>query len=308
LVAPIVVLLIATPAADPGLAQALVESCSRAAQPAGCVLGDPAAPGVVGPRVLVSVYDQGARARAELFDATPGVADAAHSARDVEFRERDPAPERFRALGLVVAGLAGAGGDLAASPEPRPLDAGAPALDAAHAADAAEADGSPVWSLAAVLALDPIRPRAGIWAGADIPWAGSIVFGRVDVAYEQTLRRDASGIGEQRERVGLGAGLRWPPAAGAWALRVPVELALENLSVSIVQPGTGRQGSGGRVVLGAGTGAELSLLLARRTAVFVAGRASLLEGQTMVQVAGAPTTTIPAWEASVAVGLNVRIP
>jgi hypothetical protein len=222
----------------------------------------------------------------------------------VAFRELDPAPDRFRALGLVVAGLAGA--TPADAGEERPPDRDAVALEAPPPPSGLA--GGPVWSVAGVIGVAPVRPRAGAWAGVDVPWRGSPVFGRVGVSYEQTWRPDSLGIGEQREKVSLGVGLRFPVAAGGLTLRVPVEVELEHLAVSIVQPGTGREDSGDRVLFGVGTGAELAWLLGDRTSVFVAGRGSLLQGPTAVQVAGAPATTIPSWESSVALGLNVRIP
>jgi hypothetical protein len=302
MVGAIVVLLVATPPADPALVQAMVESCSGASQPSGCVLGDPTSPNDDRARVLVSIYDRGARARAELLRV--GADPRASSVRDLSFREGDAPADRFRALGLVIAGLGAADG-LPAEREPPPSTDGM-APDVTPATPAGRARG-PTWFGAALLGVSTVRPRVGAWLGVDLALAGSPAFGRASLSYEQTWQRDAAGIGEQREKAGLGAGLAFPLGSGA-TLRLPVELELEHLAVSVVQPGTGRQDAGGRVLLGVGASAELSIDLTPRTSVLVAWRGGLLEGQTSVRVGGAPTAVLPAWESSVALGLNVRIP
>jgi hypothetical protein len=118
--APIALELVANPPPDGDLARALVGACSGAAGPGGCVLADSTGDVVPRARIVVTFSPDGARVRVEVLatgtDAgaatgtSGGEASKAEvgvaASREVAFREGDPRIERFRAAGLVAAGLA----------------------------------------------------------------------------------------------------------------------------------------------------------------------------------------------------------
>jgi hypothetical protein len=92
--APIVVELVQrAPSAspDPDLSQALIDSCSAAAGPGGCVLD---AHGPVEARARVVVTFSGADARVRVEVLAP-VAGGEGRSREVPFRDDDPRLERF---------------------------------------------------------------------------------------------------------------------------------------------------------------------------------------------------------------------
>ena len=322
MVAPIVIELAANPAPGPDLARTLVESCAGAAGDGGCILGDAQGGAKGRARVVISFFGNSAHIRVVVVASGPL---RTAGAREIAFRDDDPLPERFRAAGLVAAALVAAEDrpptpaptSMAPLPEPLtqtpeapqaprdPPDIPAPA---ATPIEGPRTSSAPTWAAAGLLGLSTVRPRAGVWVGVDVPFSRSVGFGAVSVSYEQTLRPDGDGLSEQRETLGVGAGLRYALAPWGLALRLPAELEIEHLRVAIVEPGTGRQDAGSRVLFGLRAGADLEWSLDEHVGLFAGARGTLLNDQTTVRVQGSPVTVVPGWEASLALGLNVRIP
>lgn len=298
----IVVDLVASAPADESLAQSLVTSCSAAAGPGGCVLGA-AQEARADVRAHVVVSFSAGYAAVHVEAVAPLLAGEASRARDITFREADPPIERFRAAGLVVAQLISESppraDDAAVPPETPELAPPAPTTPARHDA--------PIGSLAWTLSPTTVRPRVGVSLGADIP-VGPPVFLTMSALYQQSWHRDATGISERRVALCVGAGLAARLVPGALDFRARVELEVEDLLASIQQPTTGQQDAGGRVVAGAGAGAELIWPMSERIGLFVGGRVAWLGSETVLRVHEQAASTIPAAEGSLALGLNARIP
>jgi hypothetical protein len=327
-VAPICIELVADPPPEPDLVHTLVDSCSGAAGGAGCVL-DPNSRAPADARVRVTFEAGYARARVEAAstDRTP-------HAKDVVFREQDPAVERFRATGLVVAGLVSglrgqrhaAASALETRAEEPPTADEAPVADgrpdgsnalppsapavvpsAERSPTPERRDRGPVWSAAALLNVTTTEPSIGLRFAVDVPIGNTLGFLTLSVSHEQTLRSDANGVAEQQQGLGLGGGLALPLMARL-TLRLPLEFEIEHLRAFVVQPNTGRQDAGSRVMVALDLGADVVGSFGDRFGVFVGAFGTWRSEATDIRVAGRVVTTIAPLQLSAATGLNVRFP
>jgi hypothetical protein len=295
--APIVVDLAPTGSAalDPGLSGALIDACSAAAGPGGCVL-EPHEPLESRARVLVSFAAREARVRVELLAPIAG---HGGRSREVSFRDDDPPLERFRATGLIVAGLVS---DLASGPSeadeaPRPSPAGGPR----------EPPRPVVLRLGGHAGWNGARPWAGASLGADFAVAAPL-FLALSGSYDQTWARDARGIAGQRTALGVGAGVAAPLAGDRLEVRLRVALELQALRASILQPSTQREDEGSRTLTGMEMGADVIVPIASGLEAYCSGGAGWWGGRTTVVVQGSPDEVIGAWMVGVALGLDVRLP
>ena len=90
--APIAVELASSAPLDPELARALIDACSAAAGPGGCVLENPGE--VVDSRARVIVTFSGAEERVRVEIVASSAGGGAGRARDASFRDDDPPLER----------------------------------------------------------------------------------------------------------------------------------------------------------------------------------------------------------------------
>jgi len=279
------------------LTRALVDACSSAAGAGGCQIG-PEGPAPARARVAVSFGPGDAGVR--VIVVAPPASTAALSARsarshDVTFRDDDPVVERYRAAGLVVAGVVAD-------------------LDGVEATHAAASEAIPSDARPGVFVR--IGGRAG--AGDSRPWAGAelgadlVVAGRAFVSlsgsHDQTWSRDGRGVSEQRTAFGVGVGWATPVVPDRLFLRMRVELALDEIRATVHQPSTGREDAGDRALPGLGAGAELACPLAGVVGVFAGGRLAWWGSDTTVRIEGQPADIIRAWDATAAVGVDVRLP
>ncbi len=294
----VIVDLVANPPVDESLARSLVASCSAAAGAGGCALGaEQDAQVDVRSRVLVSFSAGYASVHVETTTPLPG--GGTPREREVVFRDADPPIERFRAAGLVVADL------ISGTPPQR--DEARTAISAPVPTPPNHRDAA-VWSLAWTLSPTTIRPRLGVWLGADVPVPDSRAFVAVSGLYQQSWHRDATGISERRAALCVGAGFAVPIISGSLDFRGRFELELEDLMASIQQPMTGQQDAGGRLLAGVGAGGNVIWPMNDRMGLFVGGRLAWLGSDTTVTVHDKVASAIPAVESSVALGLNARIP
>jgi hypothetical protein len=297
--APIVVDLAPTagPAADPGLAGALIDSCSAAAGPGGCVL-DAHAPVESRARVLVT-FDAGeARVRVEVL--APVAADAVR-AREVSFRSDDPTLERFRATGLIVAGLVSDLTPLEPAAEAPPPPPSIPPI-------APQEPSRPVLlHLGGEVGWNGARPWTGVSLGADVALTMPL-FLVLAGSYDQTWARDARGIAAQRTALAVGAGVGAPLVGDRLEVRLRVALEVQALRASILQPSTLREDDGSRTLTGAELGADLILPIAAGLDAFCGGGVGWWGGRTTVLVQSSPDEVIGAWMIAAALGLDVRLP
>ncbi|AUX40454.1 hypothetical protein SOCE26_018550 [Sorangium cellulosum] len=203
--APIVVDIASGPAVSGELAAILVEACSRAAGGGGCVLGDPKRTGG-SIRALAVVWLDGPDHRRLRVDvASLGSPDGALHSRELEFRDEDPLPDRYRTAGLTVAAMAAA-------------RAGAPAPPAGAdpGRTAGEAPPRPVGWFAgagglAGSGLEGGPARIGGWIMAAVLDPRSGFFGTLSASYAAAATRDpAPGLSVQWLTLGGGGGLAAP--------------------------------------------------------------------------------------------------
>ena len=329
---PICIELIADPPPQEVFAQALVESCSGAAGPSVCALY-PNCQAAAAARVRVRFQTGYARVAVELVSGN-GRPDT----KEIVFREDDPPLERFRATGLVVAGRvplqrarrqftapasapasAPTAGDTPStafdSADEAPIAAPPPAEQSASIASpspaAPENEHAPVWSAAAVFDVGFVEPGIGLRFAVDVPIGGNrrlATFVTLSVAHEQTFHGDVNGVAEQHQTLAAGAGLLIPLVERRLTFRVPLQVEVEQLRASVVQPGSGRQDAGRRVLYGLALGADFVWSFSPRFGVFAGALATWTSERTDVLVAGQRVASISPVQLSSAIGLNVRIP
>ena len=235
--APIVVDIASGPAVHGELPALLVEACSRAAGGGGCALGDPKRAGTP-LRALAVVWLDGPDYRRLRVDvASLGAPEGTLSSREIEFREEDPLPDRYRTAGLLVAALAS---ERAGAPTP-PERASAERASAERASAEPAADASPprplVWFFGAGglvgngLDVGPARAagpaRAGGWVMATALDRRSGFFGTLSASYATALREPAPGLSVQWLTLGGGGGIAAPIAPLDALVRARIEAAAE---------------------------------------------------------------------------------
>jgi hypothetical protein len=327
---PICIELVANPPPEGVLAQTLVDSCTGAAGASGCVLY-PNCSAAASVRVRVSFEAGYARVLVELVSES-----RRPEAREIIFRDDDPPLERFRATGLVVAGRvpglrirpkipgpasAQTADDTAAavsdSPndasvaEPPPLAAITPNASTSPEAQESGSEAGPVWSAAAVFDLGFVEPGVGVRFAVDVPLGNKrryLPFATLSVAHEQTLHRDVYGVSEQHQTLGAGGGIMLPLVERRWTFRLPLQAEVEQLRAAVVQPNSGRQDAGSRVLFALALGADVVWSFSNRFGAFAGALMTWTSERTEIRVGSQPVTAIAPVQLSSAVGLNVRIP
>ncbi|WP_438008319.1 hypothetical protein WME89_06210 [Sorangium sp. So ce321] len=201
------------PAMQGELAALLIEACSRAAGGGGCALGDPKRTGTP-VRALAVVWLDGPEHRHLRVDvASLGSPEGTLSSREIEFRDEDPVPDRYRTAGLMVAALAAERAGAAAPPAATDAERGPAAPDTERDADAAPPRALG-WSVGAGgLAGSGIEggpARAGGWVMATALDRRSGFFGTLSASYATALREPAPGLSVQWLTLGGGGGIAAP--------------------------------------------------------------------------------------------------
>jgi hypothetical protein len=294
---PIALEVVASPAPDSTATRALVEACANAAGPGGCVLS--ASPDVrCRARVVVTIAPDGMLARLEVLDTTnvasPALDPDGARSREIAFRDQDPPIERFRAAGLVAAGLVA---DLEShtllETAPEPTWRRAPAVATLR--------------LGVVTGWDAARPWGGAEVGVDLG-IGDRWFVALSSGYQQTWKRDASGVVEQRVAFGAGAGGVASIANGHLELRARLALVVQELRASIVQPGTGREDAGDRKLAGVEAGLDLVCPVTEGFGLFAGAQAAFWADDTAVNVEGRKVENLGPWIYGFVAGGMVRWP
>lgn len=244
--APIVVDIASGPAVQGELPALLVEACSRAAGGGGCALGDPKRGGTP-LRALAVVWLDGPDYRRLRVDvASLGAPEGTLSSREIEFREEDPLPDRYRTAGLLVAALASERAGSATPPEPTAAEPTAAEPTAAEPAADALPPRPLGWFLAVGglvgngLDVGPARAagpaRAGGWVMATALDRRSDFFGTLSVSYATALREPAPGLSVQWLALGGGGGIAAPIAPLDALVRARIEVAADWVMASPRDP------------------------------------------------------------------------
>jgi hypothetical protein len=251
---PVVIELSATETASPHT-RALVDACSSAVTDGECRIGadEPNARAVA----IVSWDPRHQRAHIELGTQRAGVQRWAH--RDVSFREADPEPERWRAVGLVIGTLVGESERESSTttpprpppprpPPPRPPPPRPPPPRSSPVGPTLEAHPTHAWlgvEAAAGPALDDGSWRfgAGIAGIYDFPRTPALLSGDLRYLVRPSDEHDVDG---RWLTVALGVGVRQEPARVRF--EGLAELVADRMEASVSRT---RSDTGGRWLPGA---------------------------------------------------------
>jgi hypothetical protein len=203
--------------------------------------------------------------------------------------------ERFRAAGLIAAGLVAAD------------TAGGDGLARAPATERTLVASEVLLRTGAGTGVTDERSWAYAQFGADFRVAGPFDAG-LDVGYAQTWSRDASGIAQQRLSFGAGPGVALPLVPRRLELRARIEGEVQQLRADVIQASTARQDASGRTLVGLAAEVDLDIPLGAELELFLGDRVAGWGSPTSVRVQNAPVETIGSWLDVAIVGLNVRLP
>ncbi|WP_437611210.1 hypothetical protein WMF20_05215 [Sorangium sp. So ce834] len=298
--APIVVDIASGPAVHGELPALLIEACSRAAGGGGCALGDPKRTGTP-VRALAVVWLEGPDHRRLRVDvASVGAAGGTLSSREIEFREEDPLPDRYRTAGLLVAALSSE-------------RAGAP-VDAAPA-DAEQAAEAPPprplgWFIGAGglagSGLEGGPASAGGWVMATALDRRSGFFGTLSASYATTLREPAPGLSVQWVGLGVGGGIAAPVAPLDVLVRARILAAAEWVIASPGDPKKPEE-TGRGWTFGTRTAIDLAWPAEGSVALLGSAEAFVRIHQTDLRVHPKPKATLPSGGFTGMLGVQLRL-
>ncbi|MGK3966675.1 hypothetical protein WMF38_21145 [Sorangium sp. So ce118] len=226
------------PAMQGELAALLVEACSRAAGGGGCALGGPKRTGTP-VRALAVVWLDGPEHRHLRVDvASLGSPEGTLSSRELEFRDEDPLPDRYRTAGLMVAALAAERAGAPAPPAAADTERDPAATDTERGAGApARALG---WSVGAGglagSGLEGGPARAGGWVMATaLDWRSGFL-GTLSASYATALREPAPGLSVQWLTLGGGGGIAAPVQQLDALVRARLEATVDWVMASAQDP------------------------------------------------------------------------
>jgi hypothetical protein len=216
-------------------------------------------------------------------------------ARTIEFRPQDAQPERWRAVGLVIATLVGDAIHAEAAPVPPPAPAPSPAPPPPPPPPIRAAP-EPVthdraWVDAGALigpGLDTGAPRFG--AGIRAAWAPlrPPLFVTVAAAYAGSARASTTGVGASWTTLAAGVGPVVSAAGNALRFDARFEAVAERFDASVVAPDTGATDDGSLWRGGARVGLEGAWMPGRLVGVVAGAEGSLLDRSTTVRLHGVP--------------------
>ncbi|WP_437928761.1 hypothetical protein WMF37_05625 [Sorangium sp. So ce291] len=302
------------PATQGELAALLVEACSRAAGGAGCALGDPKRTGTP-VRALAVVWLDGPEHRHLRVDvASLGSPEGTLSSRELEFRDEDPLPDRYRTAGLMVAALAAERAGAAAPPAP-PAAADAerdpPATDAVRNPDAAPPRALG-WSVGAGglagSGLEDGPARAGGWVMATALDRRSGFFGTLSASYATALREPAPETSVQWLTLGGGGGIAALVRPLDALVRARLEATVDWVIASAQDPKKPPEPEMAHGwAFGTRTGVDLVWPAESGVALFGSAEAFVRAHGTAVEVRPKPRAALPTGGFTGMVGLQLRL-
>jgi hypothetical protein len=222
----------------------------------------------------------------------------ATESRRVVFRPEDRDPDRFRAIGLVVAAAVGNRGEEPPAPEPK---------DAVpHPRTVRQ---TTAWIAVGVLGgrgLAPGPPRYGGWlrAGYDLPGIRIPVFISLGIGYTVGARDDA-GLRPSWTAMDAGAGLVLNLAALDLSVRPRIGVLLERVGVDAFDAHTGRADAGSRWLAGTGAGLNLTWPAGATVSALVGADLRFLSGGTSLHVDRDYVASFPALSYDFSLGVQI---
>lgn len=281
------------PGAEPVQIAAAVEGCNQALGEGSCKAA-PDSNETEWLAVITWSDDDQRRAHVQLTRAGE-TADSEFVTRDVEFGSDDPREQRFRAVGLIVAAYVIASGGTArpprAPPETVPTPSQPPPEKERPAPRQAveDASGAPsVWGLDGALVVGSAfqggSPRYGVafkpwWRPPDVPVLalGQLRWSRSNGAVESTWMAGSLGVAVPIESRGSPLGLE-----------IRGEAVAEHVGLRAEDAASGRSEGADRWRLGARTGTDVFLRVARSWRVFLGADINVLRPRLLIDVAGEP--------------------
>ncbi|WP_437735076.1 hypothetical protein [Sorangium sp. So ce1335] len=303
--APIVVELASGPAVHGELAALLVEACSRAAGGGGCALGDPKRTGTAVRALAVVWLDGPDHRRLRVDVATLGSPEGTLASREIEFRDEDPLPDRYRTAGLLVAALATERAGAPASPAP---------TGAEEATDAEQHAAGPLRPLGWFIGAGGLAgsglgdgpARAGGWVMATALDRRSGFFGTLSASYAAALRDPAPGLSVQWLTVGGGGGLAAPVRPLDALVRARIEATVDWVMASAQDPKKPPEAGHGWA-LGTRTAVDLQWPADAGLSLLGSAEAFVRIHGTALEVHPKPKTTLPIGGFTGMLGLQLRL-
>ena len=298
MLAPVVIIEVASPAATPSSTAALVQACDEAVQQGHCALSrpgaDPARPDAIAIVSWRMPNQEHVRVEVGVREA-PGTQWAV---RELDFRNEDSLIERWRSAGLVIATLVGS---LTKHDELAP-QASAPARTVRPTPASGWVGVGPEVGPA----MQEGSWRPGLWVNG--AWAFRPLPLYLGLAADYSLRgTDQHGVTAQWLTVGAGAGLF---ASSSFNLQVGVglEAIVEYLHVEALHPVTGARAGRGSATPGVRATLDLSWPSDRGVCAVGGFQWWRLEAGTVVRVADETADRSPPWGLKGLVGLRIRLP
>jgi hypothetical protein len=299
-VAPIVVDIASGPAVHGELPALLIEACSRAAGGGGCALGGPERAGTPLRALAVVWLDGPDHRRLRVDVASLGSPEGTLSSRELEFREEDPLPDRYRTAGLLVAALAS---ERAGAPAP-------PTPSGAEPAAGAAARPPLGWLLGAGglagSGLDGGPARAGGWIMATALDRRSGFFGTLSVSSATTLREPAPGLSVQWLALGGGGGIAAPIGPLDALVRARLEATVDWVMASPRDPKKPDE-TGHGWAFGTRTAVDLVWPAESGVALFGGAEAFVRIHETDLHVHPKPKATLPRGGFTGMLGVQLRL-
>ncbi|WP_437490800.1 hypothetical protein WME75_14395 [Sorangium sp. So ce1014] len=302
--APIVVDIASGPAVHGELPALLVEACSGAAGGGGCALGDPKRTGTPIRALAVVWLDGPDHRRLRVDVASLGAPEGTLSSREIEFREEDPLPDRYRTAGLLVAALAAERAAAPAPPDPPPAPE-----------DAEPAAGAPPprplgWFVGAGglagSGLDGGPARAGAWVMATALDRRSGFFGVLSASYATALGEPAPGVSVQWLALGGGGGIAAPIAPLDALARARIEGTVDWVMASPRDPKKPEE-TGHGWAFGTRTAIDLVWPAEGSVALLGSAEAFVRIHQTDLHVHPKPKATLPKGGFTGMLGVQLRL-
>ncbi|WP_437318228.1 hypothetical protein [Sorangium sp. So ce385] len=303
--APIVVDIASGPAVQGELPALLVEACSRAAGGGGCALGDPKRTGTPVRALAVVWLDGPDHRRLRVDVASLGAPGGTLSSREIEFREEDPLPDRYRTAGLLVAALA-------SERAGAPADAEQADAEQADAEQAAEA--TPPRPLGWFIGVGGLAGSgveggpacAGGWAMATALDRRSGFFGTLSASYATTLREPAPELSVQWLGLGVGGGIAAPVAPLDALVRARIQAAAEWVIASPNDPKKPEE-TGHGWTFGTRTAIDLAWPAEGSVALLGSAEAFVRIHQTDLHGPPKPKATLPSGGLTGMLGVQLRL-
>jgi len=296
LLAPVVIIEVASPAATPSSTAALVQACDEAVQQGHCALSEPGAEPLRPDAIAIVSWQMPNQAHVRVEVGVRGASGTQWAVRELDFRNEDSTIERWRSAGLVIATLVGS---LTKQADRMPRAAEATRKGRTTSGwIGAGAEAGP--------AMEQGLWRPGLWVNG--AWVLRPLPLYLGLTADYNLRgRDRHRVAAQWLTVGAGAGVF---ATSSFHLQVGVgaEAILEYLHVQALHPVTGTEAQQGNATPGFRATLDLSWPSDRGVCALGGVQWWRLRAGTTVRVADEAVDRSPPWGLKGLVGLRIRLP